>query len=100
MDKTVLIEECFKLGLKYSEILKCLETLHRYMFVINLRTLKRITRNLGHYRRKQKSDIVHIVHICGERQIKGIVHVGQTLRHHLHYDVITRNYIVYYMSKK
>lgn len=58
MDRTVLIGEYFKLGLKYSEILKCLETLQGY--VISLRTLKRITRNLGLYRRKHKSDIVDI----------------------------------------
>jgi hypothetical protein len=42
-------------GLKYSEIIKCLEELHGY--IIGIRTLKRITKKFWLYRRKYKSDI-------------------------------------------
>jgi hypothetical protein len=46
MDRDYLIGEYFKLGLKYSEIIKCLEELHGY--IIGIRTLKRITKKLIH----------------------------------------------------
>ena len=55
MDREYLIGEYFKLGLNYSEIIQCLEEFHGY--TIGIRTLKRITKNLGFYRRKYKSDI-------------------------------------------
>jgi hypothetical protein len=58
MDRDYLIGEYFKLGLKYSEIIKCLEELHGY--IIGIRTLKRITKKFGLYRRKYKSDILQI----------------------------------------
>jgi hypothetical protein len=45
MDRDYLIGEYFKLGLKYSEIIKCLEELHGY--IIGIRTLKRITKKFG-----------------------------------------------------
>jgi actin-like ATPase involved in cell morphogenesis len=58
MDRDYLIGEYFKLGLKYSEIIKCLEELHGY--IIGIRTLKRITKKFGLYCRKYKSDILQI----------------------------------------
>ena len=61
MERDYLISEYFKLGLRYSEIIKCLEELHGY--VIGIRTLKRITKKLGFYRRKFKSDILQIAFI-------------------------------------
>ena len=58
MDRDYLIGEYFKLGLKYSEIIKCLEELHGY--IIGILTLKRITKKFGLYRRKYQSDIIQI----------------------------------------
>jgi hypothetical protein len=45
MDRDYLIGEYFKLGLKYSEIIKCLEELHGY--IIGIITLIRITKIFG-----------------------------------------------------
>jgi hypothetical protein len=47
MDRDYLIGEYFKLGLKYSEIIKYLEELHGY--IIGILTLKRITKKFGLY---------------------------------------------------
>ncbi|KAK3090635.1 hypothetical protein FSP39_013299 [Pinctada imbricata] len=58
MERDELIREYFKLGLKYSEIIQCLEELHGYS--VGLRTLKRITKKLRLFRRKFKSDILEI----------------------------------------
>ena len=58
MDRDNLICEYFKLGLKYQEILHCLVTIHGFLF--SLRTLKRITKRMGWYRKKCNSDILEV----------------------------------------
>jgi hypothetical protein len=58
MERDDLIGKYFKLGLKYTDIIKCLDELHGYS--IGIRTLKRVTKKLGLYRRKHKSDILQI----------------------------------------
>ena len=58
MERDKIVEVYFKLGLRYSEILRCLSEFHG--FFISLRTLKRITQNLGLFRRKNHSDILEI----------------------------------------
>jgi hypothetical protein len=58
MERDDLIGKYFKLGLKYTDIIKCLDELHGY--IIGIRTLKRVTKKLGLYRWKYKSDILQI----------------------------------------
>jgi hypothetical protein len=65
MERDDLLREYFKLGLKYNEILQCMDLLHGHVF--SLRTLKRITQKMGLYRRKYKSDILDIVWYISEQ---------------------------------
>ena len=58
MDRDKLICEHFKLGLKYQDILQCMETIHGFVF--NLRILKRITKRMGLYRNKFNSYILEV----------------------------------------
>lgn len=73
MDVDNLVREYFKLGLRYSEIIKCLDELHGYS--IGIRTLKRITKGLGLYRRKYKSDILQIaLFVLEQCEVHGQMH--------------------------
>lgn len=58
MDRDMLVHVYFRLGLSYEDILCILA--HNHGIVLSLRTLKRILRAHGLYRRKFKSDILQV----------------------------------------
>lgn len=58
MDKEELFRAYFQLGLSNTEILYCLANHHG--IIISLRTLKRIAKRCGLYRRKNTSDILDV----------------------------------------
>lgn len=66
MDRNYLIIcEFFKLGLKYSDIIKCMYELNGHVLIIRL--LKRITKKIELHRRKYKSDILQVALIVVEQ---------------------------------
>lgn len=56
MDCDFLISEYFKLGFKYSDIIKCMDELYGYVLSICL--FKRIIKKIGFYCWKYKIDIL------------------------------------------
>lgn len=73
MDRNYLIREYFKLGLKYSDIIKSMDELHGY--VLSIRSLKRIIKKMGLHRRKYKSDILQVaLFVFEECEMHGQMH--------------------------
>ena len=58
MERDLLIQVYFQLGLNYREILCSLAANHR--IIISMRTLKRELSKLGLFRRKHKSDLLDV----------------------------------------
>lgn len=58
MERDLLIQVYFQLGLKYKEILCCLAGNHR--IIISMRTLKRVLNHFRLFRRKNKSDLLDV----------------------------------------
>lgn len=73
MDKLQLIELYFNLGLKYKDILHILSAKHR--IIISLRSLKRILKNNGLFRRKHFDSLAETIQfIKVELQGSGALH--------------------------
>lgn len=58
MDRDFSVSEYFKLGLKYSDIITCMDELHGC--VLSISSLKRITKKIGLHRRKYITDILQV----------------------------------------
>ena len=78
MERDNYIQLYFQLGLQNKEILQAL-ALNHYI-VVSMRTLKRILRRLGLFRRKNKSDVVDVANFILDNIRNGSGH-GYRLMH-------------------